>query len=257
MLPFISIFSLLSLVFSPSAAAGEDTLTLQKWEYCAGCKITVEHFLRHALEAIRHSEADTGRAFVEEPLPFDLEPTIDELCYANYFHNFVPEMRYACQFLMRDHKDELMKFNNYETVDDQRNALRPTKSNFYDISKRICLDTAKACPKYMYPKKPISQKDRTYCKACAITGECMEVMKAVTLHQTNQDIVENVCESIGYNHQPSGWVEEYCYEIVEDNEGDMVDILNHYDFDRKLSITSKLCEETLGCSEKDTDIYRA
>ncbi len=50
-------------------------------------------------------------------------------------------------------------------------------------------------------------------------GETVEVMKAVTLHQSNRDIVENVCESLGYNHQPSGWIEDYCEEVVGDHEG--------------------------------------
>jgi hypothetical protein len=30
----------------PVRAGSEDTFTLQKWEYCAGCKLTVEHFFR-------------------------------------------------------------------------------------------------------------------------------------------------------------------------------------------------------------------
>ena len=30
----------------PARAGSEDTFTLQKWEYCAGCKLTVEHFFR-------------------------------------------------------------------------------------------------------------------------------------------------------------------------------------------------------------------
>jgi endonuclease III len=69
---------------------------------------------------------------------------------------------------------------------------------------------------------------RTLCKACAATGECMEVMKAVTLRQNNHEVVENVCESIGYNHQPSAWIEDYCEEIVEDHEGDCHALLYHF-----------------------------
>ena len=47
----------------------------------------------------------------------------------------------------------------------------------------------------------------------------MEVMKAVTVDQANSEVVENVCESLGYSHQPSAWMEEYCEEIVDENEG--------------------------------------
>lgn len=32
-------------------------------------------------------------------------------------------------------------------------------------------------------------------------------------------VVESVCESIGFSHQPSAWMEDLCEEIVEDNEG--------------------------------------
>jgi hypothetical protein len=142
------------------SAGSEDTFTLQKWEYCAGCKLTVEHFFRQSSEAIRLSEADTGRSTVEEPLPFDLEPTISSMCMNDHFHNFVPEMTYACVKLVKDHKDALMKYNDFDHIDDQKNALMPSKSNFYKAAKSICQETAKACPKYMYPKKPISQKDR-------------------------------------------------------------------------------------------------
>lgn len=87
--------SILLADITPVSAGSEDTLTLQKWEYCAGCKLTVEHFFRHALEAIRISEADTGRSTVEEPLAFDLEPTIDRLCADDHFRNFVPAMTYG------------------------------------------------------------------------------------------------------------------------------------------------------------------
>ena len=69
-------------------------------------------------------------------------------------------MTYACVKLMDNHKDAFLKYNEFDHVDDQKSAVMPTKSNFYKASKEICLDTAKACPKYMYPKKPISQKDR-------------------------------------------------------------------------------------------------
>jgi hypothetical protein len=31
--------------------------------------------------------------------------------------------------------------------------------------------------------------------------------------------------------------------------GAMVDILNHYDFDNRVSVTSQLCEELLGCGK--------
>lgn len=85
----------LLLDITPVSAGSEDTLTLQKWEYCAGCKLTVEHFFRQALESIRMSEADVGRSTVEEPLAFDLESIIDRLCMDDHFHNFVPSMTYG------------------------------------------------------------------------------------------------------------------------------------------------------------------
>ena len=44
-------------------------------------------------------------------------------------------------------------------------------------------------------------------------------MKGVRSQQTNPEVVEHVCESLGFNHQPSAWIEDYCEEIVEDNEG--------------------------------------
>lgn len=37
--------------------------------------------------------------------------------------------------------------------------------------------------------------------------------------------------------------------------GAMVDILNHYDFDNRVSVTSELCEGLLGCSDgKNSDL---
>lgn len=66
----------------------------------------------------------------------------------------------ACMKLVADHKDALLEYNKFDNVDDQKTALMPSKSNFYKAAKHMCLDTAKACPKYMYPKKPIPQKER-------------------------------------------------------------------------------------------------
>lgn len=161
-------------------------------------------------------------------------------------------MTYACLKLLEDHKGALMKYNDFTSIDDQRDAVRPTKSNFYKAAGIICQQTAKACPSYMYPKKPIPHKERNLCKACAATGECMEVMKAVTLPggQSNSQVVENVCESLGFNHQPSAWMEDLCEEMVEDHEGAMVDILNHHDYDHRVSITTELCQGLLGCPEE-------
>jgi hypothetical protein len=97
---------------------------------------------------------------VEEPRVFDLEPIVSHICMDEHFYNFVPEMTYACVKLLDDHKEVLLAYNNFDHVDDQKSAVAPTKSNFYKASKAICQETAKACPKYMYPKKPVSQKDR-------------------------------------------------------------------------------------------------
>jgi hypothetical protein len=158
---FLYLFALLASLGTVHVSAGsEDTITLQKWEYCAGCKLVIEHFFRQASEAIRMSEAEAGRSTVERNLAFDLEPTISRICTDHHFSNFVPSMTYSCHKLMNDHKEALLAYNNFDNVVDQKNALLPTKSNFYKASKTICQETANACPKYMYPKKPISQKER-------------------------------------------------------------------------------------------------
>ena len=150
------------LVLVSVLAGSEDTYTLQKWEYCAGCKLSVELFLRQAAEAIRRYDMQIAKTSADTIAPLELMPIITNLCMDEHFHSFIPEMTFACGKLIEDHATVLMKFNSFETLDEQRTAVLPTKSNFYNVAKDICLDTAKACPKYMFPKTPIPQQERYF-----------------------------------------------------------------------------------------------
>ncbi len=61
---------------------------------------------------------------------------------------------------------------------------------------------------------------RTVCKACEIIGDDMEMIKNVHYHPIdNEDLVDQICATLGYNHKPYNWLEDMCDEMTEEHAG--------------------------------------
>jgi hypothetical protein len=63
--------------------------------------------------------------------------------------------------------------------------------------------------------------DRSDCTACQIVADEMTTFaRAMPAGVTNAThIMDTVCPSLGFKNQPGSWLEDICFEIIDDNAG--------------------------------------
>lgn len=113
---------------SPSSPSKE--ITLSKWQYCVGCKATIEIFTTLATSKIVEMEQN-GIASGEE---LDVAPLIKNLCDLAYFERFDPIIRYGCIKLLNDHKYDFL--HSFEG-DIASTSFSTSKSNIFSKSKQV------------------------------------------------------------------------------------------------------------------------
>jgi hypothetical protein len=261
---FLPFLLLLSSLHTISGQDDDDTdhidpnnppnqVTLSKWQYCAGCKGTIELFTTLATNKIIEMQSK-GISSGEE---LDVAPLLDTICDLGYYERYAPFMKYGCMKLLKDHQQEFLDTFNGDVVSTQFSI---SKGNIYSKTKEVCLNVAKACPSSMFASIPSQQ--RTECKGCMIIMDDLEMMKKVLpfhYRYGNQDInkqlLDSLCQSLGYNHQPYTWLEEICDELLDDEHlDDILKILNMRDqmylnskIHPKQTLSERICEEVFSC----------
>jgi hypothetical protein len=235
-------------------------VTLSKWQYCAGCRGTIELFTTLATNKIAEMQSN-GVSSGEE---MDVAPLLDTICDLSYYERYAPFMKYGCLKLLHDHQREFLDAFNGEVVSTQFSVSR---GNIFSKTKEVCLNVAKACPSSMFASIP--PKERTECRGCMIIMDDLELMKKVLpLHhrygdqEINRQLVDSLCNSLGYNHQPYSWLEEICDELLDDEHvGGILKILNMRDqmylnskIHPKQTLAERVCEEVFSC-DSDTDSH--
>eukprot|EP00602_Paraphysomonas_sp_CaronLab_P006200 CAMPEP_0185023474 /NCGR_PEP_ID=MMETSP1103-20130426/6143_1 /TAXON_ID=36769 /ORGANISM="Paraphysomonas bandaiensis, Strain Caron Lab Isolate" /LENGTH=177 /DNA_ID=CAMNT_0027556079 /DNA_START=293 /DNA_END=826 /DNA_ORIENTATION=- len=171
------------------------------------------------------------------------------------YDTYEPFIRYACIKLMDDHRMDVL--NGF--AGDASVAFNLMKANIYEKTKNICMKETRACPSYMFPDTALPKKDRTLCEACRIMVDDMEIMKSVIRkgRQTNEEVVEKICPTLGYNHQPYNWLETNCDMIVDEYMDDIVEMLNMRDrllatgMTPKQTLSEKICGDLLSCGTEN------
>ena len=231
-----------------------ETVTIHKSDYCQGCIETVNLYANRLVKGLVKYEANS----VIEGSLFAAESIIDKICDDDHFDTINIALKHACIKIVSDNSTSFMQ--NFEGKLDKN--FNKVKGLMFDLKKKVCLNDVKACSISTFNKGNISSKMRNKCSACHIIANDIDISIKKYINTNNkknigklEDIIENVCDNIGYNHSPYSWIENYCEDIIEDKYSNIVDASK---FRRKLyaskfnpddSFSDSLCEELYKCKK--------
>lgn len=235
------------LVASGYCQDSENKIVLQYWQYCAGCKATLE--VLHGKAESKFKEMEEKKAGSSMTAKLDIYDLTNNICENKYFEGYKPFIRHACYKIIGDELSTIVKHYKRARVDDYRN----TKGNHFSKAMDVCVTDIDACTVEEFKKSDIPDKSRTQCNACRIISDDMELIMNVVKYPTPSQIVEVICSTLGFSHQPYIWMEHYCEELVEDYSDKMVDAMTAQlafikkDRPPNGPLFQKICIDILGC----------
>ena len=106
--------------------------TLTPWEYCEGCKVTVDLYANLALQGMQ----DMQKNGIKDGEVFAAEKVVEGMCDNVHFNEqFIPAMKWGC---IKVTSENLTKFLD-PWAGSASAATMGTKSNVFDIKKEVSL----------------------------------------------------------------------------------------------------------------------
>ncbi len=102
-----------------------ENATIKSWEYCEGCKETVNLFSKKFAAALHTMHTSGVRAFSQ----FEASSVVNLICDDKHFTQFIPSLRYSCIKIMNDHSTAFL-------TQFQGNASSVTIANKGEVFKR-------------------------------------------------------------------------------------------------------------------------
>lgn len=233
----------------------KESVSISKSEYCQGCIETVNVYANRLVKGLQKYEANS----VMQGSVFAAESVIKNICDDDHFDIINPSLKYSCIKIINDNSTSFMR--NFEGKLDKN--FNQIKGMMFDLKKKVCYEDVKACNSQTFQMGNVDSKMRNKCTACAIVANDidMSIKKNINNKKNKvkvEDIVDNVCDTLGYNHSPYNWLEEYCENIVEDKRQIIIDASS---FRRKLynghfkpdqTFSESLCEELFKCKKVES-----
>ena len=254
---FINIFDGKGVKKDKNKEKEKETVNINKDDYCQGCIESVNIYASRLVNGLTKYQANS----VAQGSTLAAESAIDRICDDEHFDNFNIGLKYACIRVVGDNSSLFMsnfegKFNkNFDKI----------KGVMYDFKKKICFEQFKACGISTFNKGNITSKMRNKCSACHIIADDIDISIKKYIYKYAkskdkstgkvEDIVENVCNNIGFNHSPYSWIENYCEDMIEDKFSTIVEAstfrkkLYHTKFKPDDSFSDSLCEELYKCKK--------
>jgi len=256
---FIIIFNIINIYYVNCIKKEKEKelekVTINKSDYCQGCIETVNVYANRLVNGLVKYESNS----IVEGTLFAAESIIDKICDDEHFDTISISLKHACIKIISDNSTSFMQ--NFEGKLDKN--FNKVKGIMFDLKKKVCLNDVKACSISTFNKGNITSKNRIKCSACHIIANDIDISikKYINVKNKNnniiEDIVENICDNIGFNHSPYSWIEDYCEDIIEDNYSTIVDASK---FRKKLYVSKfnpdetfsdSLCEELYKCKKID------
>lgn len=233
------------------------SVSISKDDYCNGCVETVNCYAARLVNGLKKYEANS----IVEGTVFSAESIIQNLCDDPYFDKLDPNVKYSCIKIINDNSTSFMQ--NFEGKLDRN--FNQVKGTMFSLKKKVCVYDVKACSDSRFQMANIPSNMKNKCSACKIIAS--DIDSSIKINMNNkvnkvkvEEIVDNVCDGLGFNHSPYSWVEDYCEEMIEDNYATIVDATK---FRKKLYSTrftpdklyaDDLCEELYKCGKEKTDL---
>jgi len=218
-----------------------------------GCIETVNVYAARLVKGLEKYESNS----IVQGTVFAAESIIDNICDDSHFDILNPSIKYSCIKIINDNSTSFMQ--KFEGKLDRN--FNQVKGMMYELKRKVCYDDVNACSLYRFQMGNISSNIRNKCSACHIISNDIDV--AIKKNMNNkknkvklEEIVDNVCDGLGFNHSPYSWLEDYCEEMIEDNYSTIIDAAS---FRKKLyasrfnpdtSFSDSLCEELFKCQKK-------
>jgi hypothetical protein len=230
-----------------------ETVSIHPWQYCQGCKYTVELYAKVAADRLKQQKKAGG------PAAMAGEEILGTLCEDPAFFNMQSYMRWSCMKVLGDNMNEfLAEFAGQFTATDLMNkadnfkrARRVSKPHVLMkvISVNCC--TNGHCRSAVSIRRLVSRKTfneptqhllngsflflfpvplwwaltvdscRTKCNACRIIAEDIEMIELARRRNTtlSSHLGGSYCSDLGNRFSPYQWLGDVCEEMIEDRMG--------------------------------------
>ena len=90
---------------APGGSEPIESVTIKSWEFCEGCKETVNLFSRVFAQELSHMNKKGVAPFSA----FEAGNIVNLICDNAYFEQYVPSIKYSCINLMEKHRVEILE----------------------------------------------------------------------------------------------------------------------------------------------------
>jgi hypothetical protein len=198
----------------------QETVSITPMEYCEGCKITVELYIKLASKELTIMQ-EQGKI---DGSPFEATDVINDICEDKYMNQYSSKVKYACIKVINEFETKFL-----ESFVGTFSAATMKSSNYiYERKKEICVDKTNSCHPNYFNLSNLNKKKKK-CGACRVVANDIETLMKLTSQLTTfEDIVDNSCYKLSLNHSPYIWMENYCEDILENHRETIVDVSNSY-----------------------------
>eukprot|EP01038_Epipyxis_sp_PR26KG_P004057 gene4057-5800_t len=227
------------------------TEKITKWEYCQGCKELVNMYAMLSSSELNRMQQEGKK----QSSILEANDLVAGICDRKEFEKFLPFMKYACIKIMEEYRIKFLEyFKGSTTASSMLN-----KADTFHKKKNICVNEVKACQESVFNVANVSLKERNECGACMIVADEIGSLKK-SIHKKTKlsDILEgDFCNNLGYNHQPYGWIETTCDEMVEDKLNEIGEVISFHEkvsrtgFTPSETMPQMMCKEFYHCGEQN------
>ena len=189
------------------------TVNISKWEYCEGCKVTVDAYSLASYKRMKDMQSQKVPDF--EIL--ESSALVEGICDSQPFEElYDAAMKHSCIKIFNDHQTEFGK-----VFEGKIGVLTVNAPNEVYMKRRIaCVDKLSICSSAAF-NQPVPKEEQSRCKACQVIAHDLEqylkiMNKKSTKKKKMELILEEVCGKLGFNHQPFSWLDQVCEEMTED-----------------------------------------
>mmetsp|Transcript_34429 Transcript_34429/g.50042 ORF Transcript_34429/g.50042 Transcript_34429/m.50042 type:complete len:277 (+) Transcript_34429:39-869(+) len=232
---------------------GKKNSTISKWEFCEGCKETVNLYAR--VSSSRLQEMQSKGIIANSVL--ESQNLLDGICDHEYIMKYNEFVKFSCIKILEDFGIPFLK--HFDGKSSAASVIQ--KAETYNRKKAICTES-KACTNASFDVHKISSKSSKKCQACHIIALDIDTSRRllhtnpgphrVTLREFLED---KFCNNLGYNHQPYSWLESTCDEMVEEHIENILGVVRFHGQVTRTGMTPSqtmpemLCEELYRCSK--------
>eukprot|EP00601_Ochromonadales_sp_CCMP2298_P015685 CAMPEP_0173221066 /NCGR_PEP_ID=MMETSP1142-20121109/2518_1 /TAXON_ID=483371 /ORGANISM="non described non described, Strain CCMP2298" /LENGTH=284 /DNA_ID=CAMNT_0014149063 /DNA_START=60 /DNA_END=911 /DNA_ORIENTATION=- len=245
---------LLALALLLLGSTAQDTTTttdtpiihIDAVDYCNGCRAAVVSYAKnlHDASVKTKRKSQTEKKFVNS------NEVLAKLCISPEMAQYHDATYHSCMNLLTGNFDDIAEaFNGRMKAHNLNN-----KKFVYGKEKEICLKAA-ACPAGEFDNDAVIGKKRNKCAACSVIATDFDRARQMRITTLSlPPLLDDFCDSLGYQHQPYSWLETLCDEMAEDFGQKMLQAVGVFESGESTQMPPRtlaqlLCADVYGCDD--------